>query len=137
MDFSNGDMNRLNDNTLYHTMGIRVEAAHGGEAYAVLRPKSEVCWPFSGQPHGGVLFTLMDTAMAWAVLTGLDEGQNCATIDLAIQYPRPARGEAFSCRARIVQRGSLIVYTRGDILDEGDHLVATGQACFRIINAPL
>jgi uncharacterized protein (TIGR00369 family) len=137
MKFSNRDIERLNDNTLYNTVGISVEGVSHGEASVRLLPKEVFCWPFQGQPHGGILFTLMDTTMAWAVLSGVEEGYNCATINLDIQYTRRAVGRSFLCRARIVQKGNRIVYSRADISDEEKRLVAIGQGSFRIVKAPL
>jgi len=93
-------IDRMNGNSLYNTLGIRLDSASQGMARSSLKPEPGVCWPFQGQPHGGILFTLMDTTMAWAVLSQLDEGLNCATIHLDIQYTAPARGDTFSCKAR-------------------------------------
>ena len=30
-----------------------------------MTPAAAVCWPTPGQPHGGILFTVMDTTMAF------------------------------------------------------------------------
>jgi uncharacterized protein (TIGR00369 family) len=137
MEFSLKDIQDLNNNTLYKTIGIFVEEAGNGQARSSLRPNKDLCWPFEGQPHGGVLFTLMDTTMAWAVLTCAEEGYNCATINLDIQYTGRALGAIFSCRSRVIQKGSRIVYVRADIFDEEERLVAIGQGSFRIVQAPL
>ena len=137
MEFSAEEMSRLNNNSLYQALGIVVEEVKGGKARAKLRPVSTFCWPSEGQPHGGVLFTFMDTTMAWAVLTGIEQGQNCATINLDIQYTRPARGEIFTCRAGITHQAARIVFVRADILDKEGRLIATGQGTFKAIKAPL
>ena len=54
---------QMNNNPLYRTLGIRVVEAGEGRAVSILEPVAEVCWPFPGQPHGGILFTMMDTTM--------------------------------------------------------------------------
>lgn len=137
MEFSSEEMTRLNDNSLYQALGIVVEEAKEGKALAKLRPLPAFCWPSEGQPHGGVLFTLMDTTMAWAVLTGLEHGHNCATINLDIQYTKRAGGDIFTCQAWITYKATRIVYVRADILDAEGQLVATGQGTFKAIKAPL
>jgi uncharacterized protein (TIGR00369 family) len=136
MEFTREEMNSINNNSLYNTIGISVEDASEGKARSRLRPDKDFCWPFEDQPHGGVLFTLMDTTMAWAVLTLIHEGYNCATINLDIQYTRRASGELFACHALVTQLGGQIAYTRADIFDEKEKLVATGQGSFRIIKSP-
>lgn len=130
MEFSAQDMERMNDNSLYRTLGIVVDRAEDGRADSRLKPVPEVCWPFESQPHGGVLFTLMDTTMAWAVLTLVEPGDDIATINLDIQYTRRARGEVFNCRARVTHRTRQVAYTRAEITDDQDKLVAAGQGAF-------
>ena len=137
MEFSSEEMSRLNSNSLYEALGIVVEEAKGGKARAKLRPVSTFCCPFEGQPHGGILFTLMDTTMAWAVLTGLEPGRNCATINLDIQYTKRAAGNVFTCKAWITHQAKQIIYVRADIFDGKDQLTATGQGTFKAIKAPL
>jgi uncharacterized protein (TIGR00369 family) len=130
MEFSQQDLERINSNSLYKTVGIFVDDAKNGKAHSCLRPNPALCWPFEGQPHGGVLFTLMDTTMAWAVLTATDQEYNCATISLDIQYTRRAQGESFNCNAWIIHKGSQVIYSRAEIFDEKGQLVANGQGAF-------
>jgi uncharacterized protein (TIGR00369 family) len=137
MEFSPKEMDGLNNNSLYQTIGIVVEEANDGKARSKLRPIPAFCWPFEGQPHGGVLFILMDTTMAWAVLTKIERGYNCATINLDIQYTKQARGDIFTCQAWIAHQATRIVYVRADILDTEGQLVATGQGTFKVIKASL
>ncbi len=133
MDCSREFIDGINDNPLYRTIGIAMEEAGGGTAKSTLRPNPDVCWPFPGQPHGGMLFTLLDTTMAWAVVSELDEGLNCTTISLEIQYLQPARGARFSCSARTIHRTGRMSFVRAEIEDEEGRMVASAQATFRII----
>jgi uncharacterized protein (TIGR00369 family) len=126
-------LDRFNENPLYRTVGIRLEEAAEGKARSVLVPSPEVCWPFPGQPHGGMLFTIMDTTMAWAIQSVLEHGLSCTTIDLNIQYLAPAREGPFSCRAETIHQTGRLAFVRGDIRDAQDRPVAAGQGTFRII----
>lgn len=124
---------QLNDNPLYTTIGIRIEGVGRGEARSSLRPDHKLFWPFPGQLHGGILFTLMDTTMAWAASSELDPGWTCSTISLNIQYTSAARGNYFSCRACTAHRTGRLSFVRSEIHDSNDQLVAIGQATFRIV----
>ncbi len=135
MEFTQELLDRFNDNPLYHTMGITVEFAREGTARSALRPQENVCWPFPGQPHGGILFTQMDTTMAWAVLAELEPGHNCATINLNIQYTHPARTAPFYCDARITHKTNKICFVQGSISDAEGKLLAMGQATFRVVKS--
>src|SRR5215475_15062696 len=58
----------------------------------------------SGTVHGGILATLADTAVAFALSTNFDGKMGFATADLTIHYLRRARGDVWA-RARILKKG--------------------------------
>ena len=133
MEITTNILNQMNTNSLYHALGIQIEAAGSGKAKSRLQPSPALCWPFPKQPHGGVLFTLMDTTMAWAVLSQLDSGLNCTTVNLDIHYTKPAKGKFFVCSAWSTHKTGRTSFVRADIRNPKDELVAMGQATFRII----
>ena len=128
---------KFNDNSLYRTLGIALTTLTADGAEAELNPSPSVCWPFEGQPHGGVLFALMDTTMAWAVWSQLDSGLNCTTVNLDIHYTMPAKGKFFACSAWSTHKTGRTSFVRADIRNAKDELVAMGQATFRIIPVDL
>ncbi|MEW5724289.1 MAG: PaaI family thioesterase [Thermodesulfobacteriota bacterium] len=134
MEIGRDFLDRFNGNDLYRTLGIRIEEAAGGRALSRLEPEPAVCWPFPTQPHGGVLFTQMDTTMAWAVLTRLEPGRNCTTVDLNIQYTAPAKGTCFLCAAQVAHTTGRLAFVRAETTDAEGRLLAVGQGTFRITN---
>lgn len=132
----NARLEALNDNTLYERLGIRLTALAPDLARARMRPPPEVCWPFQGQPHGGIVFTLLDTTMATATLGGPAGPTDCATVGLAIEFVRPARGPSFTCEARVERRGKRTCFVRGEVRDEEGEVVALGQGSFALFGAP-
>ncbi len=132
--YSKAQLDRLNENSLYEAMGIRLLRIENGEARSELRPPPDLCWPFEGQPHGGVLFTQMDTTMATAVMTANEQhADNCATINLDIQYTRPARGAVFICDVWTTHATGRTAFARSEIRDESGDLVAAAQGTFRLV----
>lgn len=75
----------------------------------------------------------MDTTTAWAVLSVLDTGFNCTTVNLEIQYTSPAKGGLFICSARTTHRTGRLCFARAEIHDAENSIVALGQSTFRII----
>lgn len=134
MDISPEQMDKINANPLYQTIGMRLISAENGRIVSQLTPPENVCWPFPGQPHGGILFTQMDSTMAWAALSKAEEGTNCGTINLEIQYPSPARDGVFTCETQVVHFTGRSCFVRGETRDKNGGLVAMGQGTFRIIN---
>lgn len=135
MDFSTDALARLNDNPLYHALGIRVDHCHHGNARCTLAPTANACWPTPGSPHGGVLFTVVDTTMALAAMSLASDGEGVATVDCSIQYPAPAVHGAYICEARSLKKTGRTVFLRAEIVDARNAVVALAQATFRIIKA--
>lgn len=132
MEFPPEAIARYNDNPLYRTIGIRLEWVADGSARATLAPQPEVCWPTPGQPHGGILFTVLDTTMAFAALSTATHDSGCATVDCSIQYPAPARHGPFVCHVATLRKTGRTVFVRAELLDAHRVPVALGQATFRI-----
>ena len=130
-------LDKMNANSLYEAMGIQIETADGGKAQSRLIPKSPLCWPFPEQPHGGILFTLMDTTMAWAIWSQLEPGFNSTNVNIDIHYTKPARSDVFVCTAWSTHKTRRSSFVRSDIHDSGGELVAMGQGTFRIIPVDL
>ena len=128
-------LEQINDNSLYHTLGIRVEEAGNGTARSRLEPPPGIYWPSPGQLHGGVLYTMIDTSMAWAVFSQLDPQHTCATVNVDIQYILPARGSLFTCSAQTLHRTGRLSFARAEIRGAKNEPVAMGQGTFRIIEA--
>jgi uncharacterized protein (TIGR00369 family) len=133
MEFSADTLARLNDNPLYHALGIRIDDCRDGKARSTLTPTLNACWPSRDSPHGGVLFTVIDTTTAWAAMSLADAGQTVTTVDCSIQYPAPAKHGPFTCKATTVRRTGRTVFVRAEIADSRSGIVALGQATFRII----
>lgn len=83
----------------------------------------------SGTVHGGVLATLADTAVAFALSTNFDGKMGFATADLTIHFLARARSDV-RARARILKKGRRINVGDVEIVDAGDRAVARALASF-------
>jgi uncharacterized protein (TIGR00369 family) len=69
--------------------------------------------PDTGVIHGGAITALLDGASGAAVFAALTELVTIATLDLRIDYLRPAEaGRAVLCRATCYQRTRNVAFTR-------------------------
>jgi len=80
--------------------------------------------------HGGVFFTMLDTAMGRAVISVLPEGQGCATVEAKINYFRPVQRGRLLARATVVSKTRRTAYAEASLLDEEDRLVARASGTF-------
>lgn len=84
---------------------------------------------YLGMTHGGILATIADEAMSWAVADGGDIG---VTARMALTFRRPARvGEALRAVGTVTQsRGRAIDAEARIFTVEGDEVVAEASARF-------
>src|SRR5947207_2772012 len=67
--------------------------------------------------HGGVLFTLLDTALGGAVVNALPEGKGCATLEIKINYFRPIQYGRVVAEGRLVNRSRHTAYAEGEVVN--------------------
>lgn len=83
-----------------------------------------------GLLHGGVTATLIDTAMAFAVITCLDKGEKASTADLNVHYLRPHLDGVVTCTARVVKAGKRLFTVSAEVINEQDKLIATALSTY-------
>ncbi|MBN7798225.1 PaaI family thioesterase [Parahaliea mediterranea] len=83
-----------------------------------------------GGIHGGVMSTLLDTAMGAAVMTTLAPGESHTIIDLAVKFLRPIRldHDPVIVEGRLEHRGRRTATAEGWIRNGAGKLIAKGSA---------
>ena len=91
----------------------------------------------AGTVHGGVLATLVDSALTCALVTKLPAGMACVSIDLQMRFFRPAHlsAEKLTARAEVLNAGKAIGTTQGDIRDAKGRLIAHATSSLAIAPA--
>ena len=114
---------------LARLIGMRLIDLRDGEATISIDMRDELRQP-GGVLHGGVTATLIDTAMAFAVIPGLAPGERTTTVDLTVHYLRPHVSGTATCTARVVRAGRRIVTLAADVVNEEDKLIATAVSTY-------
>ena len=86
-----------------------------------------------GVVHGGAIATLADHCGWYAVISQLDKGFTSVTIELKINYLKPAKGEILTAEAKVVNRTKRTAFTTIEIFAK-DTLVAFATATYSIID---
>lgn len=86
----------------------------------------------TGVLHGGVITTLIDNTSALSIFSLLEEASGYPTLDLRIDYLRPATpGLPVYCTAECYRMGREIAFTRATAYQDGNpQPVAYGVATF-------
>src|SRR3712207_1714668 len=108
-------------------IGAQVEDADDGGARIAFEVREEHLNP-AGTLHGGVVATLVDTAMGQAIRTTTGAGEVPATSQLTVTYLRPGKPGALLVTARLRTRGEHLTVCEADVRQDGKdlaHAVAT------------
>src|SRR3712207_1942783 len=108
-------------------LGALVEEADDGSARITFEVTDEHLNP-AGTLHGGVLATLVDTAMGTAVRSTTDDGDVPATSQLTVTYLRPGTTGPLAVTARVRTKGEHLTVCEADVEQDGKaigHAVAT------------
>jgi uncharacterized protein (TIGR00369 family) len=85
-----------------------------------------------GVVHGGAIATLADHAGWYAAVSQIDIGQTCVTIELKINYLKPAFEELLKAQARVINRTRKTVFVVIELFDK-DKIVAYSTATYSVI----
>ena len=90
-----------------------------------------------GAVHGGIITTILDTAMSCAVHSELEVGVAYATVELKTSFVRPVTlaAGAFRAEGRVVHSGSRIATAEAKLLDESGTLYATATSTCMVLTA--
>ena len=113
-------------------LGARSEQTDEGRATVRFEATDEHLNP-AGTVHGGVLATLVDTAMGQAVRSATDEGDVPATSQLTVTYLRPGTPGVLEVTAQVRTRGEHLTVCEADVEQDG-RAVAHAVATFALLH---
>ncbi|MET0487221.1 MAG: PaaI family thioesterase [Candidatus Rokuibacteriota bacterium] len=86
----------------------------------------------NGTVHGGVIYSLADSAMGTALFSQLDGRQWCATLEIKMNYLLPVTGGTIAAEATVISRTQRIGVLEAKVFGDGDRLVALATGTFYI-----
>jgi uncharacterized protein (TIGR00369 family) len=110
-------------------IGARVTHEHQGTAVVMLDLRPDLLNNHGGG-HGGVVMSLLDSAMANAALSKIDYSREVVTIDMHIAFMRPAVGR-LTATGRATGGGRSVCFCEAEITDEAGHVTAKAMGTFR------
>jgi uncharacterized protein (TIGR00369 family) len=107
------------------TLGIAPTEFSSGRAAFALDPSPEHLNPL-GVVHGGILSTLLDSAMGCAVHTTLEAGETYTTLELDVKFVRPVlAGQGLvTAEATVIHAGRRTATAEGRVVDANGRLYA-------------
>ncbi|WP_088344739.1 MULTISPECIES: PaaI family thioesterase [Rhodomicrobium] len=82
----------------------------------------------AGYAHGGILAALVDLAADWAIATKL--GRPFPTIDMRVDYHRPALKGTLRVKGKVIRLGSSFSTSEARVEDADGKLLASGRGTY-------
>ena len=110
-------------------LGIELVEVTSGSATLSLEVRDDLKQNH-GVVHGGAIASLIDSAMAYAIIPLLNAKEKVTTVDLTISYLRPlTRGRA-TAKATVVRAGRRLFVVTAEVLDDAGKLAATALSTY-------
>jgi len=129
MDFENPSLPPLDESPFQRFLGIELVRAEPGQVEIRL-PWREELMRADGSDwyHGGVIAALLDIAGDYALATRT--GAGLPTIDMRVDWLRPARKGDLVARGRAVRVGRTVCCADAEVVDAEGTVLAVGRGTY-------
>ena len=110
-------------------LGIELVEITEEKAVMSLAMQEKLRQPY-GLLHGGATASLIDTAMAFAVIAVIGTEEKATTVDLTVQYLRPHTEGKAICTAKVRRAGKRLLFLSAEVVNEQDKLIATALSTY-------
>ncbi|MDD4861684.1 MAG: PaaI family thioesterase, partial [Smithellaceae bacterium] len=111
-------------------LGVTIEKLEHGCCQSQLKIKDSFL-NVHNTVHGGVIYSMVDISMGVAVYSTLKKDDETVTVEIKINYLKPAKTKSLFCEARVIQKGKNIVVLEAEVRSESN-LIAKAQGTFSI-----
>lgn len=127
-------------------LGLKIDYIEDTKVAMSFNMKNDLIGNYlQGILHGGVISSVLDMAggilaMATSARKHEDAGVEkmtesvgkCSTIDLQVSFIRPGKGDLFVAKAILLKSGNKIAFTRMDLFNQDELLIATGSGTYAL-----
>ena len=106
-----------------------------GKVVITCQPDGSVYNP-NGAVHGGLVCTLLDSAVGLALHSTLPAGKGYTSIEIKVNYLKPVRLDAgpFTTTGTVVKAGSRVGFTEGVVTNASGAIVATATSTLLVFD---
>jgi acyl-CoA thioesterase len=113
-------------------IGMDLDSPEPGHTLASVTIADEHLNP-NGVVHGGVIFTMVDTAMGGACMGVLGDGEICASIEVQVRFLRAVSTGEIVADTTVLRQGRRVIQLESRVIDQQGILIATAAGSFAVI----
>jgi uncharacterized protein (TIGR00369 family) len=116
-------------------MRFELVSAEHGEVVFTCQPDESAYNPI-GAVHGGLVCTLLDSAVALALHSTLRAGKGYTSVEIKVNYLKPVRPSSgpLTATGTVVKSGSRVGFTEGVVTDASGAVVATATSTLLVFD---
>jgi uncharacterized protein (TIGR00369 family) len=121
---------------IWRTLGYHGIEQSDGRAVIEWDASPDFCFATPSGPivHGGMVATLLDTAMGGACWTVMADEEDFLTADLRVEFMRSARPGTLRADGRIIQQNRRVIFCSAELFDPDGTLLAAAR-CTQIVRS--
>lgn len=124
---------RFQINHFPRLLGIEIDSIEEGRAVLSVEVRQELK-QLQGIMHGGAIATLIDTAVAFAILGVAEPEDRFSTIEMKVNYLSAIREGRVRAEARVIRAGRRVIVAECDVFDDKGRLAAKGLLTYIWLN---
>ncbi|HET6490942.1 MAG TPA: PaaI family thioesterase [Syntrophales bacterium] len=122
-----------NASPYFRHLGMVIAEFGVGEALAEIHSQ-DIHHQIFGNVHGGVIASLVDTAIFWCFFAELDESVGITTVDLKVNYLAPVARGKLSARGKRIRLGRTLGFGEAEVVNGEGKLVAHGTSSVIVLS---
>ncbi|MDR3468008.1 MAG: PaaI family thioesterase [Xanthobacteraceae bacterium] len=122
----------ISSSKIYQDLSARLVAAAPGRV-TLCFAAGERSRQGDGIVHGGVVSTMLDSAMAFAALSTLGRGESAATVSLTVNFLTAVKEGACTVSAGLDKIGKRVAHARATLSSASGTTAATASAVFTLL----
>lgn len=123
---------KVNKSPFYQLTAMQIQKLGWGECRMHLAVLEKHHQPY-GMAHGGILASLIDSAVYWAVFTRINDGYKMISIDLKLNYLAPASEGDLWVVGKCIKAGKTLCMGEALITGQNEKLICHGTSTMMVL----
>jgi uncharacterized protein (TIGR00369 family) len=114
-------------------LGVRLVESNREHALVTLTKRPELLNSW-GATHGGVIMTMLDLVMSWAVRGHYGVAGGVLTVDLSVGFMKASMGDKVTAEGRVLHGGKSTAFCEAEARDDKGALLAKAIGTFKLLS---